>query len=471
MASRALLVARTDPDVPKHEGLTYFALDMNAAGRRGPAAAADHRRGGVQRGLHDRRQDPRRRPDRRGRPGLGGVHGHADERAGLHRRQRDAPRGRHDRIGGPDLAGAPGAAHARACTTGCCGCGPTPRWPGWPGSRLRQQLAAGQPGPEGSAAKLVFARLNQDISEFEVELAGADGLRLRRLVHAPAAGRELLRPRIRATGSCGPRATRSRAARPRSCATSWPSACSGCRRKPGGHRTPMEGPAPVTAGDRGNGESAGRAGRERPRPPGRGVRTCCTAKPRPSCAAPSGRCWRTRQPGGTCWPGPRPPVDLRHRAVADARRRGRLRRPADPRVDGRRRRRLPGGRRRGRGARPVRRAGARSSAARWWRPRRCSAPVARGAARQAGQRRGHGGAGRPVRCRAWRAAAGDRPARRARSAATRTAPTGSAARWLAWPTRCPPTCCWSRPTACRSDCTRSTRASRAWARRRWYRWT
>jgi alkylation response protein AidB-like acyl-CoA dehydrogenase len=43
--------------------------------------------------------------------------------------------------------------------------------------RLRQQLAAGQPGPEGSAAKLVFARLNQEISEFEVELTGADGLR------------------------------------------------------------------------------------------------------------------------------------------------------------------------------------------------------------------------------------------------------------------------------------------------------
>jgi alkylation response protein AidB-like acyl-CoA dehydrogenase len=42
--------------------------------------------------------------------------------------------------------------------------------------RLRQQLAAGQPGPEGSAAKLVFARLNQEISAFEVELSGADGL-------------------------------------------------------------------------------------------------------------------------------------------------------------------------------------------------------------------------------------------------------------------------------------------------------
>src|ERR1700749_1542358 len=42
------------------------------------------------------------------------------------------------------------------------------------GERMRQQLAAGKPGPEGSAAQLVFARLNQEINEFEVELAGGD---------------------------------------------------------------------------------------------------------------------------------------------------------------------------------------------------------------------------------------------------------------------------------------------------------
>ena len=45
------------------------------------------------------------------------------------------------------------------------------------GERLRQQLAAGKPGPEGSAAKLIFARLNQDISGFELELVAGDGLR------------------------------------------------------------------------------------------------------------------------------------------------------------------------------------------------------------------------------------------------------------------------------------------------------
>src|SRR3954447_14910195 len=44
------------------------------------------------------------------------------------------------------------------------------------GQRLRQQLAAGQPGPEGSANKLAFARLSQAISSLEVELRGEEGL-------------------------------------------------------------------------------------------------------------------------------------------------------------------------------------------------------------------------------------------------------------------------------------------------------
>jgi serine/threonine protein kinase len=45
------------------------------------------------------------------------------------------------------------------------------------GVRLRQQLAAGQPGPEGSAAKLLFAKLNQQISGLELEILGEEALR------------------------------------------------------------------------------------------------------------------------------------------------------------------------------------------------------------------------------------------------------------------------------------------------------
>ncbi|MEU9440187.1 acyl-CoA dehydrogenase family protein [Streptomyces sp. NPDC048304] len=44
------------------------------------------------------------------------------------------------------------------------------------GERLRQQLAVGQPGPEGAGMKLAFARLNQEISGLEVELRGEEGL-------------------------------------------------------------------------------------------------------------------------------------------------------------------------------------------------------------------------------------------------------------------------------------------------------
>ncbi|MFJ4922844.1 acyl-CoA dehydrogenase family protein [Streptomyces sp. NPDC088725] len=44
------------------------------------------------------------------------------------------------------------------------------------GERLRQQMVAGQPGPEGSGMKLAFARLNQEISGLEVELLGEEGL-------------------------------------------------------------------------------------------------------------------------------------------------------------------------------------------------------------------------------------------------------------------------------------------------------
>jgi len=175
MASRALLVARTDPDQPKHNGLTYFALDMKQPGvdvrplrqitgeaefnevfmTDAQVADAD-RIGGVGEGWQVSMatlMNERVSIGGNAMPREGGMIASAARTWREHPGLRTP--GLHDRL----LRLWADAEVARLA-----------------GIRMRQQLAAGQPGPEGSAAKLVFARLNQEISEFEVELAGADGL-------------------------------------------------------------------------------------------------------------------------------------------------------------------------------------------------------------------------------------------------------------------------------------------------------
>jgi alkylation response protein AidB-like acyl-CoA dehydrogenase len=175
-AQWGLLLARTDPDVPKHAGLSYFGCDMTAAGVEvrplrqltgeaefnevfltGVLVPDADRIGAVGEGwrvaqgtLMNERVSIGGTP----LPREGGMIGPAARTWRAHPGLRTP--GLHDRM----LRLWADAEVARLAS-----------------ARLRQQLAAGQPGPEGSAAKLVFARLNQEISAFEVELAGADGLR------------------------------------------------------------------------------------------------------------------------------------------------------------------------------------------------------------------------------------------------------------------------------------------------------
>jgi alkylation response protein AidB-like acyl-CoA dehydrogenase len=176
IAKRAMLVTRTDPDVPKHKGLTYFGLDMTSPGvdvrplRQATGEAEfnevfltdvvipdSDRIGEVGQGwavstatLMNERvalgafQLPRE----------GGMIGFSAATWRKHPEKRTP--GLHDRL----LRLWVGAEVSRLS-----------------GERLRQQLAAGQPGPEGSGAKLVYARLNQEIADFELELLGGAGLR------------------------------------------------------------------------------------------------------------------------------------------------------------------------------------------------------------------------------------------------------------------------------------------------------
>ncbi len=176
VAKRALLVARTDPELPKHQGLTYFSVDMTAPGvevrpLRQLTGEAEFnevfltdavipdadRIGAVGEGWKvatGTLMNERVAIGGAALPREGGMIGSAV------RTWRDRPElrtpGLHDTL----LRLWAAAEVARLA-----------------GERLRQQLAAGRPGPEGSAAKLVFARLNQEITGFEVELAGTDGLR------------------------------------------------------------------------------------------------------------------------------------------------------------------------------------------------------------------------------------------------------------------------------------------------------
>ena len=172
----AILVARTDPDVPKHAGLSYFALDMTAPGVEvrplrqltgeaefnevfladAPIPDTD-RIGAVGEGW---RVATATLMNERVAIGGGTLPREGGMIGGAVATWRDHPElrtlGLHDRL----LRLWVDAEVARIA-----------------GARLRQQLTAGQPGPEGSAAKLVFARLNQEISALEVELAGGEGLR------------------------------------------------------------------------------------------------------------------------------------------------------------------------------------------------------------------------------------------------------------------------------------------------------
>jgi alkylation response protein AidB-like acyl-CoA dehydrogenase len=172
----AILVTRTDPDLPKHRGMTYFVCDMHAPGVQvRPLRQITGEAEFNEVFLTDVRIPD---SDRVGDVGAGwqvangtlmnervAIGGGAFPREfGMIGKVAETWRNR------PELR-TPGA-HERLLEL-------------WvesevarlTGTRLRQKLAAGTPGPEGSAMKLTFARLNQELSSLELEILGDEGLR------------------------------------------------------------------------------------------------------------------------------------------------------------------------------------------------------------------------------------------------------------------------------------------------------
>jgi alkylation response protein AidB-like acyl-CoA dehydrogenase len=172
----AILIARTDPDLPKHKGMTYFACDMHAPGVQvrplrqitgeaefnevfltGVRIPDSHRLDEVGAGW---RVAQTTLMNERVAIGGGPMPRESGMIGALCALWRDRPElrdpGAHDTL--MRLWVAAEAARLAA-------------------QRLRESLAAGQPGAEGSAAKYAFARLNQEISGFELELLGEEGLR------------------------------------------------------------------------------------------------------------------------------------------------------------------------------------------------------------------------------------------------------------------------------------------------------
>lgn len=170
-----LLLARTDPDAPKHKGLTYFVLDMHAPGvecrplrqMTGQAEFNEvyitearipdaHRLGGVGDGWRVAMTTLMNERSALGASGSRRGAGTISDAVALWASRPDL----HTPVLRDRLAQLWLRAEAQRLTS----------------ERSRASATSGGPGPEGSIGKMVGAELNQKIYQFCMDLLGPEGL-------------------------------------------------------------------------------------------------------------------------------------------------------------------------------------------------------------------------------------------------------------------------------------------------------
>ena len=173
-----MLVTRTDPDQPKHKGMTYFAIDMHSPG----VEVRPLRQITGEAEFNEVYMTDARVPDsnRIGEVGEGwrvalttlmnertaiggGGGGNAKRRGPIDdavRIWRDTPAEQRNAAHLDQLMRLWCKSEALRLTN----------------MRAAQAAKAGNPGPEGSIAKLMLAEFNKKVTEFSIELMGASGM-------------------------------------------------------------------------------------------------------------------------------------------------------------------------------------------------------------------------------------------------------------------------------------------------------
>ncbi|MFM8626241.1 MAG: acyl-CoA dehydrogenase family protein [Actinomycetota bacterium] len=178
LADWGMLVTRTDPESPKHKGMTYFALDMRSQG----VEVRPLRQITGEAEFNEVYMTDVRVPDahRIGDEGEGwrvALTTLMNERTAIGgggggNAKRRGPIDEVIRIWSETPVDARNSAHRDTLMALYC----RSEVLRFTNKRASQAAKAGNPGPEGSIAKLMLAEFNKKVTEFAVELMGADGM-------------------------------------------------------------------------------------------------------------------------------------------------------------------------------------------------------------------------------------------------------------------------------------------------------